>query len=259
MALAWIRESPPEWDAGKRRIVGGAPRGIFDTRFAKLVEGELVPGEWWRVESDGRAVGYGWLDAVWGDAEILLAVDPEVRGSGVGTFIVDHLEAEAKDRATFAEQMIGIVSHDLRNPVAGIQMGAALLARGNLSESQQRTLSRITRAAERANHLIADLLDFTQARLGKGLQVSRAAIDLHDCVSGVVEDLALTYPGVLKHERVGPGAPALGRASRVIATPGIQTERSGRKGVGRLPSGFIGVGDELGLILAKRQSALPPE
>jgi N-acetylglutamate synthase-like GNAT family acetyltransferase len=98
MALAWIRESPPEWDAGKRRIVGGAPRGIFDTRFAKQVEGDLVPGEWWRVEKDGRAVGYGWLDAVWGDAEILLAVDPEVRGSGVGTFIVDHLEAEAKDR-----------------------------------------------------------------------------------------------------------------------------------------------------------------
>jgi sigma-B regulation protein RsbU (phosphoserine phosphatase) len=41
-----------------------------------------------------------------------------------------QLQADAKDRANFAEQMIGIVSHDLRNPLSIIAMGAALLARG---------------------------------------------------------------------------------------------------------------------------------
>ena len=45
-----------------------------------------------------------------------------------------HLHADAKDRALFAEQMIGIVSHDLRNPMSSIQMGAQLLA---LSEPSQ--------------------------------------------------------------------------------------------------------------------------
>jgi sigma-B regulation protein RsbU (phosphoserine phosphatase) len=117
-----------------------------------------------------------------------------------------RLQEEAKDRAVFAEQMIGIVSHDLRNPLSTILMGCVLLARGELSASQQRTLNRITRSTERANRLIADLLDFTQARLGKGLPVSLAPIDLHESVAESVEELALAYPGrILRHLRSGEG------------------------------------------------------
>ncbi len=35
---------------------------------------------------------------MWGDAEVLLAVDPARQGHGVGTFIMDHLEDEARAR-----------------------------------------------------------------------------------------------------------------------------------------------------------------
>jgi len=117
-----------------------------------------------------------------------------------------RLEAEAKDRALFAEQMIGIVSHDLRNPMSAIGLGAALLSRDHLTEAQQRTLQRITRSVERANRLITDLLDFTQARIGKGLQVALEAGDLHDAVANAVDELGAIYPGrMLRHERVGSG------------------------------------------------------
>ncbi|HWA78239.1 MAG TPA: PAS domain-containing sensor histidine kinase [Polyangiaceae bacterium] len=116
-------------------------------------------------------------------------------------------QEEAKDRALFAEQMIGIVSHDLRNPLATITMATALLVRGELSESQQRTASRIGRATERATRLIADLLDFTQARLGKGLSISKSEIDLHAAVSDHVDELAHTYPGrIIEHVRAGQGS-----------------------------------------------------
>jgi N-acetylglutamate synthase-like GNAT family acetyltransferase len=96
MNLRWIRESPARWDEDKARIVGAAPPGIFDTRYRDAKPGQLVPGEWWRVEDDGRVVGYGWLDIVWGDAEILLAADPAAHRRGVGSFILERLEAEAK-------------------------------------------------------------------------------------------------------------------------------------------------------------------
>jgi len=115
-------------------------------------------------------------------------------------------QAQAKDRALFAEQMIGIVSHDLRNPLSAIAVATALLAAGELSAAEQRTVARLRRASERATRLIADLLDFTQARLGPGLRVSKVEIELHRVVAEVVEELTLTYPAVsIKHESSGEG------------------------------------------------------
>ena len=96
MALTWTRESPAFWDADKQRIIGGAPPGVFS--MAAYKTGDVVPGDWWRVEHEGRVVGYGWMDHSWGDAEILLAVDPAARRSGAGTFILDRLEDEAAGR-----------------------------------------------------------------------------------------------------------------------------------------------------------------
>lgn len=88
--MDWIQETPPHWDSNKKRIVGGAE--VFSISKS---EGDLVEGDWWRVEEDGKVVGYGWMESTFGDAEILLAVDSEARGHGVGTFILDQLEKEA--------------------------------------------------------------------------------------------------------------------------------------------------------------------
>lgn len=116
------------------------------------------------------------------------------------------LHAIAQDRALVAEQMIGIVSHDLRNPLGAIQMGAALLSSQQLPAPQQRVVDRILRATDRASRLIVDLLDFTQARLGRGLATSLAPIALHDVVGDTLEELRLAHPQrALVHERVGEG------------------------------------------------------
>lgn len=96
MALRWIHEDTPRWDAGKADVIGGAPRGIFE--LPPLSPGDLAPGEWFRAESEGALAGYGWMDCTWGDAEVLLAVRPDRRGHGVGAFILDRLEAEAVAR-----------------------------------------------------------------------------------------------------------------------------------------------------------------
>ena len=116
-------------------------------------------------------------------------------------------QAEAKDRAVFAEQMIGIVSHDLRNPLSTIAMAATVLLHGDVSPTQQRMIEKIKRSTERATHLISDLLDFTQARLGTGLPVDRAPLDLHEVVAEAVEDLRpLDSTRLLEHHRTGEGA-----------------------------------------------------
>jgi phosphoserine phosphatase RsbU/P len=118
-----------------------------------------------------------------------------------------QLQAAASDRAVIAEQMVGIVSHDLRNPLQTIQMGALLLQRGQLSARQLDVLSRISRATDRAHRLIADLLDFTRARLGSGLAISPRDIDLHALVAEAVDELSQAFPGRhLIHRREAEGA-----------------------------------------------------
>jgi GNAT superfamily N-acetyltransferase len=96
MALTWVREDTPLWDAAKQSIVGGAPAGALEP--PRLSLGDLAPGEWFRVEEDGTTIGYGWMDCTWGDAEITIAVDPRRQNEGVGAFIVLHLEKEAAAR-----------------------------------------------------------------------------------------------------------------------------------------------------------------
>jgi N-acetylglutamate synthase-like GNAT family acetyltransferase len=77
-------------------VFATVPAGVF--RTASRTPGERLESDWWRVERDGRVLGYGWLDDVWGDAEILLAVEQDARGGGVGGFVLQHLEREAAAR-----------------------------------------------------------------------------------------------------------------------------------------------------------------
>src|SRR3954449_661251 len=95
-ALRWVHEHDPRWDADRQRVFAGVPGSVLPAAARR--PGERLSSDWWRVEREGRAVGYGWLDDVWGDAEILLAVDEAERGSGVGSFVMAHLEREAAAR-----------------------------------------------------------------------------------------------------------------------------------------------------------------
>lgn len=124
-------------------------------------------------------------------------------------------EAQAAGRAKFAEQMVGIVSHDLRNPLSAVLMSAHALGMTDLSTNQMRAVTRIVSASNRAQRLIADLLDFTQARMGHGLSVSMKPIALHELAAQATEELASAFPaGKLQHVRLGEGA-CLGDADRL--------------------------------------------
>ncbi|MGH3425603.1 MAG: GNAT family N-acetyltransferase [Nocardioidaceae bacterium] len=95
--LTWTHEETPMWDEDKRRVIGGAPSGAFVLPFK---DGQVLPGDWFSArDADGTVVGYGRLDTTWGgDAEILLAVDPDRQQQGVGSFVLGHLEDEAAAR-----------------------------------------------------------------------------------------------------------------------------------------------------------------
>jgi PAS domain S-box-containing protein len=107
----------------------------------------------------------------------------------------EALEQQARKRAEFEQQLIGIVSHDLRNPVSAILMSAQmLLKQEGLAERAFRGASRILSSAERASRLIGDLLDFTQARLGGGIRIQRRSTSIHELMRQVLEESKAAWP-----------------------------------------------------------------
>jgi signal transduction histidine kinase len=111
---------------------------------------------------------------------------------------VTSRKAEAlrdQKRAEFEKQLIGIVSHDLRTPVGAISLGAALLAKdATLTERQANLVDRVVSSAGRASRMIADLLDFTAVRLGGGLALTLAPLDLHELARKVIAEVLLAAP-----------------------------------------------------------------
>jgi signal transduction histidine kinase len=95
----------------------------------------------------------------------------------------------------FREQLIGIVGHDLRNPLNTILMAARLLLmQEGLGEKGTELARKITRSASRAARLIDQLLDLTRSRLGGGIPIDPARFDLGDVCRQLVAATELAHP-----------------------------------------------------------------
>jgi GNAT superfamily N-acetyltransferase len=95
--MRWIKEDVPRWDSDKQRLFDDT--ALLSVGMDRPAADAALADEWWRVvDDDGDVVGYGWLDSEWGDAQITFFVDPSRRGEGVGSFVLDRLEAESRKR-----------------------------------------------------------------------------------------------------------------------------------------------------------------
>jgi signal transduction histidine kinase len=100
------------------------------------------------------------------------------------------------ERISFGDQLIGIVSHDLRNPLNTISLSASVIARRNTLEPRDaQLLQRIQIASQRATGLIHDLLDFTQARLVGRIPVHVRPMNFHELLHTVLAEVQANYPG----------------------------------------------------------------
>ncbi len=129
----------------------------------------------------------------------LLRSDGSLRGA-VATFRDEtervRREREIQQAAHFRERFIGILGHDLRSPLTSILASAGLLLRQrHLEDPVLAAAARIASSAERMGRMIADLLDFTQARLGGGLSVVRKPCDLRVVVQSAVEEAQAVNAG----------------------------------------------------------------
>ncbi len=81
-----------------------------------------------------------------------------------------YLESQQAVRAR--EEVLAIVSHDLRNPLSAVILGASLLEMSEtLSDEDREQLETIGTSGRRMSRLIADLLDVTRLEGGKRLPI----------------------------------------------------------------------------------------
>jgi PAS domain S-box-containing protein len=105
-----------------------------------------------------------------------------------------RLYEQAQTAIRMREEVLAVVSHDLRNPLSTIRTGAAqLLAEAQGDEQRARTAriaERLGRASERMLHMIRDLLDFSSIEAGK----LRIELTEHDSAALVTEVVEMLQP-----------------------------------------------------------------
>jgi PAS domain S-box-containing protein len=103
-----------------------------------------------------------------------------------------RLVGEAQEALRAREDLLAIVSHDLRNPLGVVLASSSLLLKANLppdkGERARRQVEAIQRAGNRMNRLIRDLLDFASIQAGR-LSVSLRPQDVAAMVAEVLETL----------------------------------------------------------------------
>ena len=103
----------------------------------------------------------------------------------------EELESALMEGAAFQEQFLGILGHDLRNPLSAVSMAAHLLqVKGNLNEKQAHSVQMISSTASRMHRMVDQLLDLTRARVGGGIPIEpKPATDLSEVAGVVIEEL----------------------------------------------------------------------
>jgi signal transduction histidine kinase len=97
----------------------------------------------------------------------------------------------------YQERLIAIAGHDLRNPLTAVLVSAQMLLqkREELKPGQANAIDRILRSAARIDALATLLIDFTHARLGKGIPTKPSSMDARAVVERAVDELRAAHPG----------------------------------------------------------------
>jgi signal transduction histidine kinase len=149
----------------------------------------LVP-----LESRGRSIGaitFAYTDESgrrYDEADLAFAVELGQRVA----LLVDNarLYREAREAIRMRDEILAVVSHDLRNPLNTISVASSLLELNPSPEVSSKAQRSIGRAAKQMERLLQDLLDVSRAEAG-GMSLERAPVDV---VALIDEAFALSLP-----------------------------------------------------------------
>jgi sigma-B regulation protein RsbU (phosphoserine phosphatase) len=106
---------------------------------------------------------------------------------------LEQLLAE-QSASELREQFIAVLGHDLRNPLAAVSSGVRLLQRDPSKERADQIATMMHASVLRMSGLIENVLDLARGRLGGGISLQRAPMDLESAITQAVEELRSAHP-----------------------------------------------------------------
>jgi signal transduction histidine kinase len=120
----------------------------------------------------------------YGARELRVAKELALRAAAAIGNADEHRRAQRAVRSR--ENVLAIVSHDLRSPLNTIHMAAAMIAKDAADPRQRKHSETIARASFRMQHLISDLLDVASIEAGR-LRVEPRPHDAREIVREALE------------------------------------------------------------------------
>lgn len=199
MSATALVDHLPEFLEGLARWIEGDVGDARDA-FAALADGHALQRHAAGVELEALTREYAILRRV--ILEEMVAVTPPedlvlgvvALAAGIDRAIAGAVHRYASARDHVRERFIGILAHDLRDPLTAVMMSANLLADLTLSPKQRQLVERITRSAGRIERMIDDVLDFARGRLDGGIPVSPGLVDMREVCAAAVEEARAGTP-----------------------------------------------------------------
>lgn len=105
------------------------------------------------------------------------------------------LPEDAPTSTRMMELLTGVVGHDLRNPLHAIVTCAHVVLRQVETPGAQISMKRIITAGHRMQRMIDQLLDLTRLRVGGGIPLRLAPVNLRKVVEQIVQEFRGANPG----------------------------------------------------------------
>ncbi len=138
-------------------------------------------------EPSGRLIGYA---KVTQDLTTRRAAEENLRSLAAQSAAL----AEKSRIQEFQERFLAILGHDLRNPLAAIDMGAGILRQSISEPASLRILDRMQSSSSRMTRMIEQILDLTRSRLAGGLEMVLEPVDLRVTLTRIVDEMRSAFP-----------------------------------------------------------------
>lgn len=177
VAVAIIDVQMPEMDGFE---LAALMRGVEKTRCVPIVFATAGSRAETRVFKgyESGAVDY-----------LFKPVDPQILRGKVNVFVtLEQQRQQLQHAARMREMFIGVLGHDLRNPLNAILMAAELIQLSSSDKAIADTIQLVFRSGHRMAGLIDQLLDVSRFRLGGGITLFPQPADLRELTDQVLSE-----------------------------------------------------------------------